>query len=197
MKTTRTKKVEVYQSCSAGEFQDMINEAFARLGECGIKFEEELFNNSNGFSAFIKYEMVEKFPECLKDEYELKGITFRCKDCDFYTPLNSYEGSCPRIKRGRPLANDDVGNCSAFWERMEEKEAGKMFEELRREIKSQYKTIYKFCEKIELHHGFFSTKLNGGARFTMDDRVRIIRGLGYELSEETLARFFPEEKEDK
>ena len=189
MKYKRTQKLEVVQSHDPGEFQDRINEIFERLGEAGTKYEEQLFNNENGFSAFIRYEHVDKIPESIKDEYELRGIFPKCKDCEFFEPINDYEGRCFCV-RGTLRKNDSVDNCQVFWERMEEKEQGDMYDLLRTEIKTQFKTMYRFCEAIGMNQTYFSCKLNGKNSFTGDDKIRILRTLGIELSDENLAKYF-------
>lgn len=189
MKRKRTLKVEVVQSYSPDEFSSKLNELFARLAEDNIKFTDELFNNGNGFSAFVRYEDVEQIPECLMDEYHIKGIFPKCKDCEFYEPINSYEGKCFKV-RGTLRRTDDVGECQVFWERMEAKEQGEMYGLLRQEIKAQFKNYYKFCEKVGYNASYFSAKLNGIQRFNTDDKVRILRGLGIEISEENLEKYF-------
>lgn len=189
MKIKRTQKLEVVQSRNPGDFQDQINEIFERLGEEGIQYKEELFNNENGFSAYIRYERTERIPESIKDEYELRGIRPKCKDCEFYEPISQYEGRCFCV-RGTLRWNDDVGNCSAFWDRMEEKDEGEMYDKLRAEIKAQYKTMYRFCEALGMNKTFFSNKLAGRNNFTGDDKIRILRQLGVEVNDENLFIYF-------
>jgi len=189
MKTKRTQRLEVVHSHSADDFQDQVNELYQRLGDQGIKFTDTLYNNENGFSAFVKYEQVEKIPECLKDEYELREIFLKCKDCPHYEPINNYEGRCDYC-RGTLRRSDEVGDCSVFWEEMEAKETGNMYDALRAEIKMQFKTLYKFSEAIGVNNTFFSNKLAGRKQFSGDDKIRILRTLGIEVNEENLAKYF-------
>lgn len=193
MKIKRYQKLEVVADSNPQIFQDKVNAILERLA--GEKYDLQLFNNQNGLSAFISYEVTERTPESLKDEYDLKGVTFVCKDCPFYEAVNTYEGVCPHCK-GVLRRTDDVGNCNPFWTWLEEKDVSKRYQVLRDEIKRQFKRLYLFSEYMGVNNGYMSRKLSGQLPFTMQDKVDILDALGLELNKANIIKYFLDDERE-
>lgn len=186
MKIKRFNRIEVVSEVSPQTFQDKLNETYQRLA--GRKFEQSLYNNQNGFTAYITYEEIEQTPECLKDEYEIKGISFKCGDCPYFEPINNYEGMCD-FCRGK-LRKNDKADCGAFWQYMEEKEEGDMFEDIREEIKKQYGSMGKFAEASGIDITYLSRIFHGKIKLTDTKKLVILRTLGIAVSDENLEKYF-------
>lgn len=192
MKRKRYQKISVVADTDPQVFETKLNDIFYKLGSDGTKYERSLFNNENGFSCFITYEEVEEIPECLMDEYHLKGIYPICGECPYYTAINKHEGECPHC-RGLLRRTDDVKDCTAYWNYVEEQEG--MYQTLRTEIKAQYGTLYKFAEATDIDNTYLSSMLNGRYPFSAANQIKILKALGIELSEESMVKYFGGEHE--
>ena len=187
MKINRYKRIEVISENSPMDFQDKLNDLYMKLQ--GKKFTEQLYNNENGFTAYITFEEIEQTPDCLKDEYELKGITFTCADCPYYEALNNFEGTCD-FCRGKLRRTDEA--CNVYWRYMEEKEMEGMYQDLKDEIKRQYGTMSKFAAKLEIQQGYLSRMLHGKSPFSLNNQLKILKALGIEITEGNLNKYFKE-----
>lgn len=189
MKQRRSQHIEVVSERSPAEFQDKLNALYEELQ--GQPFQQTLYNNENGFTAYLTYEVVEQIPETLRDEYKLKGITFTCGECPYYEAVNRYEGMCDFCKG--TLRRTDEADCKAFWSYMEEQEEGKyMFEELRAEIKAQYGSMRKFADAVKVDNAYLSRMINGKSPFSDGMKLKILRQLGIEITEGNINKYFVE-----
>lgn len=185
MKIKRYQRIEVVSESSASIFQDKLNELYLKLE--GVKFEQTLYNNQNGFTAYVVFEEIEQIAETLEDEYEIKGIKFTCADCPYFEEEGRFDGRCD-FCRGRLRRTDKV--CNAFWQYMEEKEEGDMYNDLVDEIKKQYPTFGAYCKASGIDNTYLSRMLHGKAKITEGKKVAILRSLNIEVSEENLAKYF-------
>ena len=78
---------------SAQELTDQLNQ---KLYELRDKSPEVTFE---GMVARIKYIERETVPDCLADEYNLRGVNLTCQDCPFFQPLLKSDGSEDRRAR--------------------------------------------------------------------------------------------------
>ena len=191
MRTRRFQRIEVVSETSPGDFQDKLNELFTTLE--GKKFQTQLYNNENGFSAYITYEEIEKIPECLKDEYDLKGVSFTCKECPYFESINRFEGECD-FCRGTLRRNDEV--CQHFWEWKESESTTNMYEALKKEIKEQYGTFGAFAQKIGTNYAYLSALFHGHNPITDKNKLKMLKALGIEISEANLEKYFEGDKDD-
>ena len=192
MRVRRYQKIAVVSDSSPGDFQDKLNDLFMELE--GKKFNTQLFNNENGFSAYITYEEVEKIPECLKDEFDLKGITFTCKECPYFESINRFEGECD-FCRGTLHRNDDV--CQHFWDWKESETITNMYSELKKEIKAQYGTYGEFAKKVGINYTHISAMFHGHHTITDKSKLKMLKALGIEINEENLIKYFEGEKDNE
>lgn len=194
MRIKRYHRIEVVAETNPAEFQDKLNALYERLE--GIKFTEQLYNNENGFSAYITYEATERTAECLQDEYELSGYMPVCEECPYYQKDSETSGHCAFV-RGRLLPTDSTKDCKYFWEYMEQKEMVEMYQKLREEIKSQYRTFGEFCKEAGIEQTYLSAMLHGKRPISMDNKFKILKTLNIELSEKNLIKYFEREGETR
>ena len=193
MKTRRYRRIEVVSESSPLDFQDKLNALFERLE--GKKFTEQLYNNENGFTAYITFEEVERIAECLKDEYELKGITPSCGECPFYVSDKGKYGHCDYV-RGRIAETDLVDDCKPYWEWLEEKEMGEMYQLLKEAIKEKYKTFTEFSVASGIDRTYLSRMLNGKTSITLENKFKILKALGVARNEKNIVKYFGSEEEE-
>lgn len=78
MKEKRRPQIAVIASHDAAEFESVFN---ARVLELGNVTGHELKFGPDGYQAVIFYDVVEKIPTSVKDEFELQGIRLKCTAC--------------------------------------------------------------------------------------------------------------------
>lgn len=195
MKVKKYPQLIVVSERDAQDFQDRLNDIFSELSESKIEFTKQMTIKPDGFAAIIEYEVVEKTPECLADEWELRGILPACSDCPYYEEINTRMGTCPYIQRGTLKPNDRVGKCKAYWKYAEEQEEllkGKNspYPLLRTEILKKNKNYAEFCMKNNKDNHYFSNKINGKFRFTDGDKLWILQALEIEVTQQNIDRYF-------
>lgn len=187
MKVIRKRRIEVVSETSPTVFQDKLNDLYERLGDA--KFTEQLYNNENGFSAYITYEETERIAECLQDEYELSGYMPVCEECPFYEEDTGTTGHCPFV-RGKLYPTDSTKGCKHFWESMEQKEMVEMYQTLREEIKAKFKTFGEFSKAAGMEQSYLSTMLHGKRPMSMQTKFKILKTLGIEFNERNIEKYF-------
>lgn len=97
MKAKSFQQFAIVRSDSASAFEEELNARIRELSEKNpvVKFD--------GLTAYISYTETVRIPEDTFDEYELKGVTFRCEDCPMFEPILKEDGT--EDKRVR------YGNC--------------------------------------------------------------------------------------
>lgn len=115
MKTIQKSQVVVIDEQTAEAFQERYNAAMDELTDISITIEEKMVSVDK-FRAVIMYSTKVRLPECLKDEYHLRGIYPTCSECPMYTPSGKGRGVCPRV-RGSLMDCDEI--CNYRWMEME------------------------------------------------------------------------------
>lgn len=115
MKTINKSQIIVIDSASAEDFQAEYNAAMDKLTDISITIEDKQISVEN-FRAVIMYSEKVRLPECLKDEYHIRGIYPTCSECPMYTPASKGRGVCPRV-RGSLLDCDEI--CNHRWMELE------------------------------------------------------------------------------
>ena len=111
MKCKSIQQFAIVRSDSASAFEEELNARIMELSDKNpiVKFD--------GLTAYISYTEAVKIPEDVYDEYELKGVKFRCEDCPMFEPILKEDGT--EDKRVR------YGNCefSKYGRTMKDAEA--------------------------------------------------------------------------
>ena len=95
MKCKSVQQFAIVRSDSAPDFEEMLN---ARLMELSDYRPEVKFD---GMTAYISYRVSIYEAETESDEYELKGIQFKCRDCPMLEPICKADGTeDKRLKYG-------------------------------------------------------------------------------------------------
>lgn len=83
MKRKEIRKQKTIISMTPEEWDTMVNEALESLPEVDghPATIERTRTVDGGFQAVIDYVEVCMVPETIRDEYNLRGIRFRCEDC--------------------------------------------------------------------------------------------------------------------
>ena len=97
MKCKSIQQFAIVRSDSASAFEGELNARIMELSDKNpiVKFD--------GLTAYISYTETVKIPEDVYDEYELKGVSFRCEDCPMFDPIRKEDGTEDRRVR--------YGNC--------------------------------------------------------------------------------------
>ena len=101
MQIITRKRFVVVEAETGAEYADAID---GYLTDSSLKNVEVDHRNRQNFCAYVTFEEVEKIPENAKDEYELDGISFQCRDCPYCKKSED-----KRIKHLECLAPDDSG----------------------------------------------------------------------------------------
>lgn len=79
-----------------------------------------VWNLGNGCSAFLVFEEIERFPEDIREEYEMRGDYYTCGDCPYKEAVTDgrshYPYKCHRMPRG---TEDRQRACIFFYEMLE------------------------------------------------------------------------------
>lgn len=78
MKRVRYEQIRIITGSTVSEYNEALNDALRELRDKEPRVD---FHPNNPMFAYVRYEVTEKVAESLADEYELKGIRFRCIDC--------------------------------------------------------------------------------------------------------------------
>lgn len=92
MKRNKIRQVIAIESTDASDFAARYNEAMRE--HHGDIVEEKTTVSDGVFAALLFYTFTEEVVETVRDEYELAGITYKCKHCPF--PEDPKDG---RVKR--------------------------------------------------------------------------------------------------
>ena len=97
MKSKSIQQFAIVRSDSASAFEGELNARIMELSDKNpiVKFD--------GLTAYISYTETVRIPEDTSDEYELKGVSFRCEDCPMFDPILKEGGTEDRRVR--------YGNC--------------------------------------------------------------------------------------
>lgn len=90
MKSISYPQFRIVQGYTAKELTDELNAALKDL-----KGQEPIVTFSDdSLTARIKYEETERdVPECLEDEYRLKGVQLYCEDCPYFERFKKADGT--------------------------------------------------------------------------------------------------------
>lgn len=118
MKYIHRKQSLIITGGSAAEFQDNLNGALSDIARKGYKHDIQ-FNMSMGLCAYILYEERYSVAETVADEYELKGITYRCFECPMFRPSDDKRVKYTTCANGvhRTCHNDPC--CDWLYEQLE------------------------------------------------------------------------------
>ena len=95
MKSKSIQQFAIVRSDSASAFEGELNARIMELSDKNpiVKFD--------GLTAYISYTETVRIPEDTSDEYELKGVSFRCEDCPMFDPICKGDGTEDRrVKYG-------------------------------------------------------------------------------------------------
>lgn len=98
----------------ARQYNDAMNELTHKFATITDKIVD-----SERLTVVILYEVMEQVPECLKDEWALRGIFPTCSECPAFEPDGHHGGYCSRAA-GRLREDDDI--CKARWREIEKEE---------------------------------------------------------------------------
>lgn len=83
MKVIEQEFIKVVHSEDPSEFEAKYNDAMKSL--FGMEVQVDLDTaREKGFLAYLRYKVKSKVPESIRDEYELDGKAYYCKDCPFF-----------------------------------------------------------------------------------------------------------------
>lgn len=103
MKYVRQYIQETVAAESPEEFDMKMNSIFAKASGSGKELDVHYF--PEGYSATVRYYIHSEVPECIADEYELKGLGRMCYECPLY--------SLPKDKRIKYTHCEHGGRISA------------------------------------------------------------------------------------
>ncbi len=118
MKYINRKQSLIITGSTASDFQDKLNEALAEIAEKGYKHDIQ-FNMSYGLCAYILYEERKEVPESIADEYELKGMTFKCYECPMFRPSEDKRVKYTTCGHGVRKVGHSDPCCDWFYEQLE------------------------------------------------------------------------------
>ena len=86
MKYKTGKRVKVVTASTGPEFETNLNEVLSQIAGGRRTYDIVYNTNVPGHCAYITYDHTEEIPESPKEEYELRGERYYCKDCPHYRP---------------------------------------------------------------------------------------------------------------
>ena len=93
MQRIKRKRIAVIQAESSDLFEIAINKKYDELADYSLTLEIE---HHQPHTAYIHYEVDEYIPESLADEFRIKGITYKCENCQYAEPLTKSDGTADR-----------------------------------------------------------------------------------------------------
>lgn len=118
MKRIKRKRIAVIETETAALFEIAINKRLDEVSEYKYTLEIE---HHQPHTAYIHYEYDEYVPETLADEFHLKGINYKCKDCKYYNPVLNDDGSVDKRRKNticshheRPV-HKDYDACDTYY----------------------------------------------------------------------------------
>ena len=115
MKYRTGKKVRVVTASTGEEFERHLNEVLTEINAERRSMEIVYNTNVSGHCAYITYDHTENVPETPKEEYELRGERYFCKECPHYVPSmdgRTTRSMCPWLNE-RVAASSDC--CEWFY----------------------------------------------------------------------------------
>ena len=103
MKYVRRYIQETVSAETPEEFDTKMNAIFVKASKSGK--EPDIHYYPTGYSATVRYYIHSEVPECIADEYELRGLDKKCFECPLY--------SLPQDKRIKYTHCDHGGRISA------------------------------------------------------------------------------------
>lgn len=122
MKNRRLKQFRIIDSKDAATFQTEINEALEELAAYDPQVDSDV---TAGFRAFISYEVSEDIPETLAEQFNLRGISYKCKDCPECSRIltrtgevdqRQSRGICPHTEYGHCFLESEA--CELFYSKL-------------------------------------------------------------------------------
>ena len=83
MKIIEQKLIKVIFSDDPNKFEEKFNNAMRELAGKEVQVDLDPARQ-NGFLAYLQWNIRSKKPESIRDEYELEGKVYYCKDCPFF-----------------------------------------------------------------------------------------------------------------
>ena len=96
MKRIKRKRIAVIEAETAALFENAINKRLDEVSEYKYTLEIE---HHQPHTAYIHYEYDEYVPETLADEFNLKGINYKCKDCKYCHQISNADGSADKRRK--------------------------------------------------------------------------------------------------
>lgn len=121
MKYAKKQSTKVIHSATAEQFQSELNKALEEVSEMGCKY-ELMFNNNQGFCAYIVYSAERLVPETASDRFHLKGETYRCGECPNFVKSKDGRVKYTTCMHGTMYCKADHDACDYFYEKLEKGE---------------------------------------------------------------------------
>ena len=115
MKYKTGKRVRVVTASTGSEFETLLNDTLREIAGGRRSFEIVYNTNISGHCAYITYDHTEEIPESPKEECELRGVRFYCRECPHYIPSmdgRTTRSMCPFLNE-RVTATTDC--CEWFY----------------------------------------------------------------------------------
>lgn len=115
MKYKTGKRVRVVTSDTGSEFEELMNRALSEIAGWRQTYDIVYNTNVRGHCAYITYDYSESVPETPKEEYELRGERYYCRECPHYVPSmdgRTTRSMCPYLNE-RVTASTDC--CEWFY----------------------------------------------------------------------------------
>lgn len=90
MRHESIQQFAIVRSDSAPAFEEELN---ARVMELSGYRPVVSFHDSDPLFARISYTISKSIPENARDEYELKGVIYKCEDCPMFSPIVKKDGT--------------------------------------------------------------------------------------------------------
>ena len=86
MKYKTGKRVKVVTASTGPEFETCLNEALSEIAGGRRTYDIVYNTNVPGHCAYITYDHTEEIPETPKEELELRGERYYCRECPHFVP---------------------------------------------------------------------------------------------------------------
>ena len=122
MRIKRLQQFRIIEADDAATFQSELNKALAELADLDPEIDTDV---RAGFRAFIRYEKSEDIPETLAEQFNVRGISYKCKDCPECSFIRTRTGEidarqsrgiCPHTEYGHCFL--DAEACELFYSKL-------------------------------------------------------------------------------
>lgn len=109
MKYLKKKQMRVICESDPAKFQDRFNELMTQLADQG-EMPELIFPQNAVGMVYAVYTEEKQIPECLEEEFQIRGIRHKCNECPHFGNIKSPDR---RVKS----YYCDIGKCQAYKDR--------------------------------------------------------------------------------